>query len=152
MNIAGFFSLENSDYHKALKEAARGMTRVQEMDYLFKLIAYMVSARMKIRHVALFYFDKRIHAYVLKVKRGNVRLQQGLKIDALSPIVELMKGRKEIIIKKDIERTIRERSRHIGFEDQKFTRILPRVKAQAEEIGASVCVPCFGKGGLLGFL
>jgi len=143
---------KSAEYQKIIREAAKGMIKVQELSRLFKLIAYFIGMRVKASHVALFYFDKKSRAYALKVKRGRFRAQLDFKIDALSPIVEYMNEKKDVVVAKEIDALARKNRSILRQKEQRVLRILRGLKDQLGELGAAICVPCFSKDKLLGFL
>ncbi len=146
------------EYHEALKNAAKSMVRVKNPKRLLKMITRFIDREVGLIHTSILIFDHPNNRYIFIDSKGDRKIPLNLiRLDADNPLICWFKEKeKNLSISKDFL-TSHQVGRLLGDHaflstNPKLERKLQSVKEQMELFKASVCVPGFYKGELLGIL
>ncbi|HNV85364.1 MAG TPA: HD domain-containing protein [Candidatus Omnitrophota bacterium] len=144
------------EYQEALKNAARGMVRVKNPTRLLKMIVRFIDREVELDQTSILIFDQPKNRYYFVASKGNHRIPVNLiRLDADNPLIQwFLRKEKSNSINKDFL-TYKQILRFLNNwtildSDASLQRRLEEVKEQMELFKASVCVPGFFKGELLG--
>lgn len=135
-------------WQKTLREASKGMTKVTSADKLVKLMAYFVSARVRLTHTGILQNEN--NRYVLKASRGIKKRIIGFSLDAQNPLITWLEEKKEVLTLDEVRRWLR--SERMFPRKTVICRTLQEIYAEMQALGAHVCVPALSKGKLYGIL
>ena len=128
---------EQRRYQRTLQLAARGMTRVRDVNKLANLITRLVSRTVRLTHASLFLWDPPRQRYFLSASHGPKRLalQSRYELETSHPLIQRLTANRRAIAKEEFTR-----------EPQSF------VNQELEQLEASLAVPGMIEDHLVGFL
>ena len=128
---------EQRRYQRFLQYAARGMTRVRDLNRLVKLIVRVVSRAVRVQHASLFLWDKEAQRYLLIASHGPKRLavQSRYGLEATRPLLQWLERHREVFSKEEVAQTPDSAVEH-----------------DLAKLGAALIVPGFIEKELVGFL
>lgn len=150
--IDKFLFHKKYEYQKTLRDAARGMAKITDIDKLFGLIVHFITSRIRIKSVDLFYLNKGDNKYVARLSRGNSRLNESKNvfISKNSSIVLWLEEKKDTLIYDEVIRWLK--NEKLFPHRTVLRKTIEDIKQKFEDLEAVLCVPCFSKNNLLGFL
>ena len=128
---------EQRRYQRTLQLAARGMTRVRDVNKLANLITRLVSHTVRLTHASLFLWDPTRQRYFLSASHGPKRLalQSRYELETSHPLIQRLTANRRAIAREEFAR-----------EPQSF------VNQELEQLEASLAVPGMIEDHLVGFL
>ena len=138
---------EQRRYQTFLLHASEGMTQIRELPHLLNLMVHVMTKAVGLTHASIFLEDPRQEGYAraaLRYARG-VTAQQ--RLPAVSPLVSLLKRRRQPLVLEELEVEFGER-RLKDADAFLHAKGLPQLHA----LQASVVVPSFIQDRLIGFL
>jgi len=128
---------EQRRYQRTLQLAARGMTRVRDVNKLANLITRLVSRTVRLTHASLFLWDPPRQRYFLSASHGPKRLalQSRYELETSHPLIQRLTANRRAIAREEFTR-----------EPQSF------VSQELEQLEASLAVPGMIEDHLVGFL
>lgn len=131
------------EYHCTLKKASLGMIRIRRLDKLLYLIVKIITRQVKVRHAAIFLWDKDENAYIVKAARGKPKIPKDqMKIISRNQLIRYLIRNKDSIVCEELKLALK----------QKPSDTLEAVIKEMNRLNVSVCVPSFLKDRLTGFL
>ena len=135
------------DYQKLLKDASRGMSRIESLDHLMKLVVHFITMKMRVKNVGVLTRQNGSETFQLYHQRGYAKNYLDYRLDEKSPLITYLDHEKEAL---DIER-IKELAEYGGKRKKPAKKggrpspdyDYPAIKAQMEELEAVCCVPSF---------
>jgi len=135
-------------WQKTLKDASRGMTQVTSVDKLLNLMAHFIGMRLRVTHAGI--LQRSENRYWLKVSRGRLKRPDGLSIGRDNPLVAWLEEKKEVLTTDEVRAWLR--SEKLFPQRTVIRRTLEEIRGEMEALAAEICVPCFSKSQMLGFL
>jgi len=128
---------EQRRYQRTLQAAAKGMTRVRDVNKLANLVTRLVSHTVRLTHASLFLWDPPRQRYFLSASHGPKRLalQSRYELEASHPLIQRLTANRRAIAREEFTR-----------EPQSF------VNQELEQLEASLAVPGMIEDHLVGFL
>ncbi|MBN1794707.1 MAG: hypothetical protein JW844_07055 [Candidatus Omnitrophica bacterium] len=142
---------EQRRYHRTLKSASGGMTRIRDLDRLLKLIVYVISRSVRVRHVEIFLLDKEMEGYRLMVRRGKGKKTETLFVAGDDPVVNCLYFKRAPILHEDLKIELQEHEGASSDSDA-FYSLMSDVEFQLRELEIELVVPSFVGETLFGFL
>ncbi|MBU1864360.1 MAG: HD domain-containing protein [Candidatus Omnitrophica bacterium] len=145
------------NYQEALKNAALSMVRVKSPTHLIKMIARFLDREMGISHTSIIVLDGQKHQYVFCDSQGEKKVPKGLiKLEKDNPLIRWFSSKKEAngLIKKDhlslqyLNSLLQDKA--VLSYDKTLENRLVKIKEYMDTLKATLCVPGFYKGELLG--
>jgi len=128
-------------YQETLRQAAREMARIHNLNKLLNLIVHTVTSTVRIYHSAVYLFDKKSNQYNLKASH-NLKKQQPNIVSGESQLVAWFREHKEPLIYDEVNRKSQERRKSIFNE----------LKIQMQFLNAALIVPGFLEDRMIGLL
>lgn len=131
------------DYQKLLKDASRGISKIENLRRLFSLVVHFITIRMRVKCAAVLTHDRELPEFHLSYQRGYPpgRAQHILKED--SELIRYLKTEKEAIeiehVKEYMEAGNRKKVKGQAPHEYDFASI----KQAMAELDASCCIPSF---------
>ena len=135
---------EQKNYQNILRAASAGMIRIRNLDFLLKLIVYIVAKIVKIKHVAVYLLDNENQRFSLRASRASQ--QGGIKYFNLameSPLIQKLIADRETIIAEEVLMKSRDEPKNTS---------LAELSKQLSDLGAFLAIPSFIEDRLIGIL
>ncbi|MBI4972175.1 MAG: HD domain-containing protein [Candidatus Omnitrophica bacterium] len=141
------------NYPEALKNAAKSMVRFKNPDNLLRMIVRFIAKEIGLTHASILVFDTVRQRYTFIDSRGESKLPVHLiRIDSDHPLILSFMGKgkkphlyKDALLLSHLEKFVESKESSRGI---KIKKVFDSMKS----IKASVCVPSFYQGELLGVL
>ena len=88
------------DYQKLLKDASRGMSKIESLNHLLALVVHFITMKMRVKNAGVL-MRRRDHEFELCFQRGFDKQFFDYRIDDTNPMIQYLRQEKEAI---DIER------------------------------------------------
>lgn len=134
---------DQKQYQRLLRQAAKGMKRITELDKLLGLTVHIVTKAMKVSHVSVFLYNKDLKGYELSAKRGYG--DTPINVEILKEETELAKYLNEVqkpLVSEEVE---------LQGPYKPGTK-WDSIQKTLDELNASVLVPSFSHSEPVGFL
>ncbi len=138
------------DYMSTLKNVARGMTLVTDTKKLLKVMVRFISKEVRIAGCSVYIYNKTVNSYILEVTQGFRNHEIVNNVDADSPFIKWLIEKKEPLNSKNVLSWIQ--SERIFPQKFLLKRTLEQIRITMQKTGASLCVPSFLRGEMIGFL
>ncbi|MBI4257224.1 hypothetical protein HY626_04175 [Candidatus Uhrbacteria bacterium] len=143
-----FLFQKKYDYQKILKDAARGMAQITDLDKLLSLIVHFLTRRMRVESTSILLLNEDKTRYVLKATRG--RVNPPLSMLASDALVKYIQESPRPVVTDELEQwmeSARELKKRALSRDEVEAMVGP---LKALKIAA--VVPSTGAEGLIGFV
>lgn len=138
------------DYMITLKNAAKGMTLITDIRKLLLLITHLVSKKIRVGGCAIYVLDKPAGRYVKEAGRGFQGLNIPKEVGRDSSLVEWLIEKRQPL---KYERILSWIKAEKFFPHRLILkRTLEQIRATMESLSGSLCVPCFLRGEMIGFM
>jgi len=126
---------EQHQYQLTLQQASLGMGQIKELGRLLKLIVYIVTRAVAIKHCEIYLYHEDSKQFTLKASRGwLIRKNEQISVIASdSSLVIYLKETKESVVYDEIEKYVED------YKDKKFEEIEMVIK----QLDGSLVVPSF---------
>ncbi len=138
------------DYMSTLKSVARGMTLVTDTKRLLKIMVRFISKEVRIAGCSVYIYNKTANSYLQEVSQGFKDQDIIKKVDTDSPLIKWLIEKKEPISIENILSWIQ--GERIFPQKLILKRTLDQIRIAMQKTGASLCVPSFLRGEMIGFL
>jgi signal transduction histidine kinase len=129
------------NYQNILKSASGGMIRIRNLDVLLKLIVYVITKIVRIKHAFIYLLNHDGSSYVLKALRGtNIKTET---IDCDSPLLWQLIQDREPLVTEEIAMKLKDHPENNALED---------LVKQLYALNASLVIPSFVEDRLIGIL
>ncbi|MFA5125285.1 MAG: ATP-binding protein [Patescibacteria group bacterium] len=135
---------EQKNYQNILRGASSGMIRIRNLDLLLKLIVYVITKIVRIKHSIIYLLNEEGSFYVLKTMRAARGVSIATKaIDMGSPLIWQLNKDKEPLVTEEFIIRLKEGSQNT---------ILLSLVEQLTQLNAALIVPSFVEDRLIGIL
>lgn len=138
------------DYMSTLKSVARGMTLVTDTKRLLKIMVRFISKEVRIEGCSVYIYNKPTNSYLLEVAKRFKDQDIIDKIDADSSLIKWLIEKREPLSIENILSWIQ--GERIFPQKLILKRTLEQIRITMQKTGASLCVPSFLRGEMIGFL
>jgi HD-GYP domain-containing protein (c-di-GMP phosphodiesterase class II) len=138
------------DYMSTLKNVAKGMTLVTDTKKLLKIMVRFISKEVRIAGCSIYIYNKTLNSYVLEVSQGFRNQESVDRVDADSPFIKWLIEKKEPLNSENVLSWIQ--GERIFPQKLILKRTLEQIRITMQKTGASLCVPSFLRGEMIGFL
>jgi len=138
------------DYMDTLKNVAKGMNLVADTEKLLKLMVRFVSREVRVTGCAVYIFNRTEGGYVKEVSRGFQDVDAVDSVDKDSSFVEWLKEKREPLNYEVLLSWIQ--GEKLFPQRLILKRSLEQIRVIMHKLGASLCVPSFLRGEMIGLL
>jgi signal transduction histidine kinase len=138
------------DYQKLLKDASKGMSRIESLDHLMKLVVHFITMKMRVKNVGVLTRQDGADMFRLYCQRGYEKNYLDYRLDGSSALIAYLHYEKEPLdierVKEGIEsggerRRKKQTKKGVAVAAAEYD--YSAIKAQMEELEAVCCVPSF---------
>ncbi len=131
------------DYQKLLKDASRGIARIESLHHLFGLVIHFITMRMRVRNAAILTRQQNETRFNLEFHRGYEKSYMAYFIDSSSPLIEYLSAEKETLDMERVDEYIHAGNlkRKKGEKAREYDFFA--IKQQMDALEACFCVPSF---------
>ncbi|MFB3918526.1 MAG: ATP-binding protein [Candidatus Velamenicoccus archaeovorus] len=135
---------EQRNYQNILKSASSGMIRIRSLDFLLKLIVYVVAKIVRIKYVSIYLYDAEHSSFILRASRmaTGIKIYNTL-IDVHSCLIRSLTETKEPLITEEIA---------LRLVDKPKDGFLSDLMSQLVSLSAALIIPSFVEDRLIGIL
>lgn len=130
------------DYQKILKDATRGMSKIESLDHLLGLVVHFITMKMRVRNTAIM-MRRRDNEFELGFQRGYTRSFLDYRLDDTNPMIQYLLHEKEAVaaetVKEYIEAGNKKRVKGEAPHEYDFQAVLLTM----EELQAAAVIPSF---------
>ena len=135
---------EQRDYQNILKSASSGMIRIRSLDFLLKLIVYVLAKIVRIKYASIYLYDAQHSNFILRASR----MATGIKIhhtfiDLHSCLIRSLIETKDPLITEEIA---------LRLVDEPTDDFLSGLMSQLISLNAALIIPSFVEDRLIGIL
>lgn len=122
---------EQRRYQAVLRQASQGMTLIKELDRLLRLIVHLLTLKVRIRHAAIYLWDKQMKQFVPQVSR-QWGVREPPRFERKDPLIEYLHWHRVPLVTEELQLQARAGARELE-------PVLQSLKA----IDAAVVIPSF---------
>ncbi|MFH1867959.1 MAG: HD domain-containing phosphohydrolase [Candidatus Omnitrophota bacterium] len=138
------------DYMVTLKNAAKGMALVTDSGKLLSIIVHFISKEIRVSGCAIYIYNASVGNYLKEVSRGFKGVKISDDVAKNTSFVEWLIEKKEPLRYKDVQKWLK--GGKFFAHKMVLKRTLEQIRITMNTLGASLCVPSFLRGELVGFL
>jgi len=139
------------EYQKTLQDAAVGMSTARDPKKLLRLIAHIVSMKMKVTHVTVLIYDGKSNSFSIKAARGGDKPSVSYaSLNDSDVMIDWLREKKQPLTMDELDRWTKEGEQDVA--KSVLSSDLDRIKEKMKMLNAAVCVPSFYRDDLLGIL
>jgi len=131
------------DYQKVLKDASRGISKIESLEHLLWLVIHFITMKMRVANAAVLTRQGENNNYELGYQRGYPKNYLAYTVEKTHPlIVYLTEGKQAVEIEKIkdlIQSHVEKKNRRSAFTKEDFNIIYETM----QELDATCCVPSF---------
>ena len=90
------------DYHKVLKDASRGMAKIESLHHLLGLVLHFITMKMRVENAAVLALDSQDRLFRFAASRGYKGTVSRISLNIDHPLVERMREERDAIQLHDI--------------------------------------------------
>lgn len=131
------------DYQKVLKDATRGMSRIESLHHLLGLVVHFVTMKMRVKNSAVLIKQRSSGEYELGFQRGYNRNFLEYHLDDTNPLIMYLIHEKEAIDVEHIKEYVESGSKKTGKGQELQHYDYQAILLTMEDLEAVCCVPSF---------
>lgn len=136
-----FLFQKKYDYHKLLKDASRGMSKIESLEHLLGLVVHFITMRMRVKNAAVLSREGTSDQFHLVYQRGFDKQFLTLTIYQNDPLIHYLETHKEAVDIERIKEQAESSSYRPGKNDPEFDYLA--IRERMNQLQASCCVPSF---------
>ncbi len=90
------------DYHQVLKDASRGMAKIESLHHLLGLVLHFITMKMRVENAAVLSFDNQDRLFRLVASRGYRGTVSRVSLNTDHPLIEKLRAERDAIKLNDI--------------------------------------------------
>lgn len=137
-----YFFQKKYDYQKLLKDASTGISQIESLHHLLRLVTHFITMRVRVKNAAVLMRNPETGEFQLGFRRGYT--DGGAPADALtnrSALIRYMICEKEAVDLERIKESLEKRSSGSG--NSVFEYNFSEIQKQMEGLRSACCVPSF---------
>jgi signal transduction histidine kinase len=131
------------DYQKLLKDASRGMSKIENLQHLLALVIHFITMKMRIRNAAVLTRQNASQEFTLQYQRGYEKNFLEYRIDDTNPLIIYLRKEKEAIDLERVREYIEAGNKKKVKGDKPHEYDFDAIRCTMEELQAASCVPSF---------
>lgn len=138
-----YFFQRKYDYQKLLKDASKGISKIESLNHLLGLVIHFITMRMRVKSAAILTKQRETGKFSLEYQRGYEKNYVAYYIPGESELINYLQHEKEAINLELIEQFIQAGNikKHKGEASHKYD--FEAMKRQMEELQCVCCLPSF---------
>ncbi len=125
------------DYHKVLKDASRGMAKIESLKHLLGLVLHFITMKMRVENVAVLSFENAEHLFRLVASRGYRENVSRVSLSMDHPLMESLRETREAV---ELHEVIERLESPVNEEQKNDLKI---ISDEMKMLGAKCAIPSF---------
>ncbi len=138
-----FLFQKKYDYQKFLKDASRGISRIESLRHLLQLVVHFITMRMRVTRAAILSKKEGSAEYVLEYQRGYTESSAENTVGEDSPLIQYLLEESEAVEIEKINEYIDTGGKKIVKGEQPRAYDFEGIKTEMEKLNIVCCVPSF---------
>lgn len=130
------------DYQKILKDATKGMSKIESLEHLLGLVIHFVTMKMRVKNCAVM-MRRRDHEFELGAQRGYEKSFLEYRLDDTNPMISYLLREKEAIDMEHVKEYIQEGNRKRVKGEAPHEYDFHAIQLTMEELHVACAVPSF---------
>ena len=144
INVTDRFLFQKKyDYQKLLKDATKGISKIESLNHLFGLVTHFITMRMRVVNAAILTKIEEENRFSLEYQRGYSQNYLTYYVNVDAPMIQHLAVEKEPIDLEKVNEQIQVQSTARKNEADMQEYDYRVIKQQMEELEAAVCIPSF---------
>jgi len=118
------------DYHKVLKDAARGMSKIESLSHLLRLVLHFVTMKMRVENAIVLSFNREAQSYHVVAARGFKSGAPRIALGEDHPLITLLRARNDAVL-------INEGDKNVESNDLRY------IQEELKQYHSQVAIPSF---------
>jgi len=131
------------DYQKLLKDASRGISKIENLQHLLSLVVHFITMRMRVKCAAILTKSKEEKGFKLEYTRGFTRDLSAFYLSENSEIIKYLTREKEAIEIEQLKEYISAGNKKKVRGEAPHSYDFERIHQTMSELDAYCCVPSF---------
>lgn len=138
------FFQKRYDYQKLLKDATKGISKIESLHHLFGLVTHFITMKMRIKNAAVLSRQSNTGEFKLAYQRGYKWNYLEYFVDESNPLIKYFGREKEALDIEHVKEYIESGSKKkVKGDKQPHEYDFAGIKQQMEELHAVCCIPSF---------
>ncbi|MER2513354.1 MAG: ATP-binding protein [Nitrosomonas ureae] len=125
------------NYHQVLKDASRGMAKIESLHHLLGLVLHFITMKMRVENAAVLAFDNQDRLFRLAASRGYKGSVSRVSLNTDHPLVERMREERDAIQLHDTTEKMELETDPVKKQDLKI------INDEMIMLGAKCAIPSF---------
>lgn len=125
------------DYHKVLKDASRGMAKIESLKHLLGLVLHFITMKMRVENVAVLSFEYSDRLFRLVAARGYKGNVSRVSLNTDHPLMVMLRETRDAIPLHDITEKLE------SIEEPEAKSDLKIISDEMRMLGAKCAIPSF---------
>ncbi|MCB9800423.1 MAG: hypothetical protein H6757_06660 [Candidatus Omnitrophica bacterium] len=138
-----FLFQKKYDYQKLLRDASKGISKIESLDHLLSLVVHFITMRMRVENSGVLTRSSTEHVFKLGYQRGYKKNYLEYKVEENHPFIEYLTLEKDAIDIEQIKELIENKGRQSGKNTSSSSYDYTAIKQKMEELEAHCCIPSF---------
>lgn len=146
INVTDRFLFQKKyDYQKLLKDASRGISQIESLDYLLRLVIHFITMRVRVKNAAVLTKDLRTGGFNLSCHRGYPPgFGEVYALSRENPLIDYLGWEKEPVEIGQVKEYIERRGEKIPKRGERVRSYdFAEIKRQMEILHAGCAIPSF---------
>jgi len=124
------------DYQKFLRDASQGISKIESLERLFKLVIHFITMKMRLRNAAILTKDPSQQEFILRYQRGYERSFVEYRIAESSPLIQFLTKERRAA---EVDRIRDQMEMSTAEEEYDYHELLHDM----EQMQGACCIPSF---------
>ncbi len=138
-----FLFQKKYDYQKLLKDASRGMSKIESLDHLLSLVIHFITMKMRVKNAAVISREKRTGDFELTYQRGYDKGFLAYHLDDTNPLIGYLIREKEAVDIEHIREYMEAGNKKTVKGEEPHQYDFSAILHTMQEINAACCIPSF---------
>lgn len=137
-----YFFQKKYDYQKLLKDAARGMSKIESLHKLLGLVTHVITMRMRVKNAAIM-MKRRDNEYELGYQRGYEKNFLEYRLDDTNPMIMYLKREKESVEIEHVREFMESGNKKVVKGEKPHEYDFQAILLTMQELSAACVIPSF---------
>lgn len=131
------------DYRKLLKDASRGISKIESLRRLLGLVVHFITMKIRVRNAAILMRKKETRDFWLGFQRGYAKNYFAYRLEEKHPLIKFLKQEKEALSLERIQYALHHEKFKYGKKFEWKEGDLKAIAQVMQEFEAVCCIPSF---------
>jgi len=136
-----FFFHRKYNYQKILKDASKGISKIESLKHLFSLVVHFVTMKIRVGNAAILTRQNGRDHFKLGYERGYRKMFIEYTVQASNPLIQFLETEREAIDLEQVNACMNSGKKERGKKPQRYD--FAAIKRQMDDLEIVCCVPSF---------